>query len=72
MTLEERREMLKELNVAVTDTFGYLDLIQDPDPGEQVDKDECLRRAHKTAKNALKTVQELLKDDWEERGIPTG
>ena len=32
MTTEERREKLKELNGAVTNTLGFLEVMQDPEP----------------------------------------
>jgi len=63
MTLSERREALKQLNGAVTNTFGYLDLIQDPT--EKVDRDECVSKAHACAKRALRMTQELLGDAWQ-------
>lgn len=60
MTIEERIEIVRELNGAVTGTIGYLDLIQDP--AQTVDKDECLRRADTSAKRALKITHQLLRD----------
>jgi hypothetical protein len=61
MTIEERGQKCKDLYGAVTATLGYIDLIQNPEPG-QLGKDECLNKAHLQADRAREMVIELLRD----------
>ena len=62
MTTEERQQNLRNLINAATATLGYIDLIQNPEPGKQIDRDECLGKAHVHAERALRQAQELLSD----------
>jgi hypothetical protein len=69
MTIEELRERLKGLNNPVTATFGYLDMIQDPPPEMQIDKEAVLVKAHKSAERASRLLMQLIRDSWESRTL---
>lgn len=66
MTTEERIEKLKNLVNATTATFGYIDLIQNPEPGPQIDREAALGKLHKNAERAMRLVQEVYFDALKE------
>lgn len=71
MTTKERRQMYLDIQGQVTAVLGYIDLSQNPEPGQQVDRDVCLSKARVEASRALKHAQELLRDGWQENADAT-
>ena len=69
MTIDERIDKLKNITNATTAIMGYLDLIQNPEPGQQVDTADCISKAHKNAGRAERAAQELIRDAWPQRSI---
>jgi CheY-like chemotaxis protein len=64
MTTEERRETLKDLNGAVTNTLGLIEIMQDPE--QEVNREAALGKAHEWAKRAMKVSQEVFFDALKE------
>jgi DNA-binding response OmpR family regulator len=60
MTTEERRETLKDLNGAVTNTLGLIEIMQDPE--QEVNREAALGKAHEWAERAMKLSQEVFFD----------
>jgi hypothetical protein len=67
MTHDQLAERLKEVNGSLIATIGYLDMIQDPPPEMQIDKDATLVRAFENAERALRLLHQLQRDSWAER-----
>jgi hypothetical protein len=64
MTTEERQQKCTNVCGAAIATLGWIDLMQNPEPDQKIDRDECLSKAHAQAERALKLAQELLTDAW--------
>jgi hypothetical protein len=72
MTIEELVQRLTDLNGAIEPTFAYLDMIQNPEPGQQVDKDKFLVKAFENAERTMRLLQKLRRDVWESRSAGRG
>jgi hypothetical protein len=64
MTTEERREKLKDLNGAVTNTLGLIEVMQDPE--QEANREAALSKAHAWAERAAKLAHEVFFDALKE------